>query len=123
MFLRDCSTNFFHFNEKDLLFEGLENSWEDNKLLVLSDNEESDFNGKTHIICDKFIKPLNNLPLGITHLYLSLDFNEELDFLPISLKFLSIKGKFNNPLKNLPHSLKYLFIEGEFNNELEIHLI
>lgn len=120
MFLRDCGTeyaDFTYFNEREILLKDVNGNLDDEKVFILKDDEDYSLEGKTHLILDEFNKPLKKIPNGITHIYLSTQYNYPLE-LPESLVFLSVKGKFNQPLDNLPKNLKYLFIDGDFNNEL-----
>ena len=94
---------------------------------------------KKVVFGDKFYKPVNNLPNGITHLQFGRSFNQSLDNLPRTLKELIIAPqeiswcKFNQPLDNLPIGLECLVLKliENYNYNLdnlpyslkELHLI
>ena len=53
----------------------------------------------------EFNKPIDHLPVSLTHLTLGENFNQPIDHLPESLTHLILGKKFNQPIDNLPIGL------------------
>lgn len=63
-----------------------------------------------------FDKPIDNLPIGLTHLKFGFNFNQSVDNLPETLIYLSFGVSFNQSVNKLPKNLKYLKFSEKFNS-------
>lgn len=73
----------------------------------------------THIIFHGLDKPIDNLPVSLTHLTLGNNFNKPIDHLLSSLTHLIIGNRFNQPINHLP-SLIFLKLGNRFKQPTQL---
>jgi hypothetical protein len=67
----------------------------------------------------KYNKPIDNLPLSLTHLNLGHFFNQPVNNLPTKLTHLTFGKNFNHYVDNLPLSLTHLTFGEKFNKKVD----
>eukprot|EP01112_Ceratiomyxa_fruticulosa_P007358 TRINITY_DN1905_c0_g1_i6.p1 TRINITY_DN1905_c0_g1~~TRINITY_DN1905_c0_g1_i6.p1 ORF type:complete len:226 (+),score=22.37 TRINITY_DN1905_c0_g1_i6:113-790(+) len=75
----------------------------------------------THLEVHNFDIPFSNLPLSLTHLFLSGHFNLPITTLPPNMKAVTFKSyytepKFKQPISHLNPNIKFIFETSNFNH-------
>jgi len=98
--IKSCDTVYF-------------NNYDNIEISIKTENKHDD-----HIYSfnkSKFNRPINNLPISITHLTLGYFFNQPINNLPNLITYLTLDNYFDQPINNLPNSITHLTLGRDFN--------